>query len=124
MLFPESGAATATIVINPVSAANTAAATSSWIDVMQFNGDLLFVQQIGAVTGSIAGKIQDADDNSGTNSADVTGATFTSVSSANNVQTLAVRKTRVRRWVRYVGTVTTGPALVGVSMLARPAMAT
>lgn len=120
MLNNEAQAASATIVVNPVSAANTAAATSGWIDVRSIEGDLLFVQQVGAVTGSLAGKIRDADDSSGTGAADVTGATFTSVSTANNVQKLAVRSDTVRGWVQYVGTVTTGPALVSVSLLGRP----
>lgn len=113
-------AATATRVIDTVSAANTAAATSSWIDVSAFEGDLLFLQYIGAVTGSITGKIQDADDTSGTNSADVSGATFTAVSSANNLQKLTVSSNSVRKAVRYVGTIVTGPALTSVSVLAHP----
>lgn len=119
MLNNEDQAVTKTKLINPVSAANTAAATSSWVDTLGMEGNLLIVQHIGAVTGSIAGKIQDADDNSGTNSADVSGATFTSVSSANDLQTLSIPKRAVRRWIRYVGTVTTGPALTQVAMLGR-----
>lgn len=107
-------------VINTVSAANTAAATSGWIDVRKYEGDLLFLQHIGAVTGSITGKIQDADDSIGTNSADVTGATATAVSSANDAQKIVVPASSVRGWVRYVGTIVTGPALTSVQLLARP----
>jgi hypothetical protein len=120
MLNNEAQAATPTKLIDPVSAANTAAATSGWIDVRQFEGDLAIIQQIGAVTGSIAGKIQDATDGSGTGVADVAGAVFATVSSANNIQEIAVSANAVRGWIRYLGTVTTGPALTAVSMLARP----
>lgn len=120
MLNNEAQAATPVRVIDPVSAANTAAATSGWIDVRQYEGDLAILQAVGAVTGSIAGRIQDATDGSGTGAADVTGATFTTVSAANNAQEIAVSANAVRGWIRYIGTVVTGPALVSVSLLARP----
>lgn len=119
MLNNEDQALTKTKMVNPASCANTAAATSSWVDTLGMEGNLLFTQYIGAVTGSITGKIQDADDNSGTNSADVSGAAFTAVSSANDLQTLSVPKRAVRRWVRYVGTIVTGPALTSVCMVGR-----
>ena len=117
MLGNEAQACEQVKVINTVSAANTAAATSGWIDVRKYEGDLLFLQHIGAVTGSITGKIQDADDSSGTNSADVTGATATAVSSANDAQKIVVPASSVRGWVRYVGTIVTGPALTSVQMV-------
>ena len=120
MLNNEGQAASVVKILDPVSAANTAAATSGWIDARDYEGDLVFIQQIGAVTGSIAGKIQDATDGSGTGVGDVTGATFASVSSANSTQKIAVAAGSVRGWIRYLGTVTTGPAITAVSMLARP----
>lgn len=120
MLNNEAQAATPMRLLDPVNAANTAAATGGWIDVRQFEGDIAVTQQVGALTGSIAGAIQDATDGSGTGAANVAGATFTSVSAANNIQEIAVSASAVRGWIRYVGTVTTGPALVAVSALARP----
>ena len=120
MLNNEGQAATATKMVNTVSAANTAAATSGWIDAREFEGDLVFLQYIGAVTGSITGKIQDATDSSGTGAADVTGAAFTAVSAANDLQKITVPAGSIRGWVRYVGTIVTGPALTSVCMLARP----
>lgn len=120
MLNNEGQASAIVPMINAVSAANTAAATSAWIDVRQYEGDLVFTQNIGAVTGSIAGKIQDATDGSGTGVADVDGAAFTTVSSANNTQKITVPAGAVRGWVRYLGTVTTGPALTSVLLLSRP----
>lgn len=120
MLNNEAQAAQIVRMIDPASAANTAAATGGWIDVRAYEGDIAVIQMIGAVTGSIAGKIQDATDGSGTGAADVAGATFTTVSSANNAQEIAVSASAVRGWIRYVGTITTGPALTAVSFLARP----
>lgn len=119
MLNNEAQAAQIVRMIDPVSAANTAAATSAWIDVRSYEGDLACIQLVGAVTGSIVGKIQDATDGSGTGAADVTGATFASAS-GGNAQEIAVSANAVRGWIRYVGTITTGPALVGASFMGRP----
>lgn len=117
-----SQAAVATSLVMSQNAANTAAATSGWVDVRQYEGDLLFVQKVGALTGSIAGAIQDATDNSGTGAAAMTpneGA-FTSVSSANSTQKRTIDAKSTRGFVRYVGTITTGPAQVDVTMLSVP----
>ena len=109
---------TGTSLIDAVSAANTAAATSGsgkWLDVRSYDGDILVTQQIGAVTGSITGKLQSATDANGTGAADITGATFTAVSSANNTQTIVVDpKKVVGGFLGYVGTIVTGPALTSV----------
>jgi hypothetical protein len=119
MLMNQAGAATMTSLIDAVSAANTAAATSGtgkWLDVRPYDGEILVVQQIGAVTGSITGKLQSASDANGTGAADITGATFTAVSSANNTQSLAVDpKKVVGGFLGYVGTIVTGPALTSVT---------
>lgn len=119
MLLNQASAATMTSLIDAVSAANTAAATSGagkWLDVRPYDGELLIVQQIGAVTGSITGKLQSATDVNGTGAADITGAVFTIVSSANNTQTLALDpKKVVGGFLGYVGTIVTGPALVSVT---------
>lgn len=118
MMNNQASAATMTSLINAVSAANTAAATSGsgkWLDVRPYDGEILVVQQIGAVTGSITGKLQSASDANGTGPADITGATFTAVSSANDTQSIAVDpKKVVGGFLGYVGTIVTGPALVSV----------
>lgn len=123
MLFSQASAATATSLLDAVSAANTAAATSGsgkWLDVRIYDGEFLVTQQIGAVTGSITGKLQSASDANGTGAADITGATFTAVSSANNTQTFALDPKKVTGgFLGYVGTVATGPALVSVTAAAK-----
>lgn len=109
---------TVTSLIDAVSAANTAAATSGsgkWLDVRTYEGDILVVQQIGAVTGSITGKLQSATDANGTGAADITGYTYTIVNSANNSQTVVVDAKKVAGgFLGYVGTIVTGPALTCV----------
>lgn len=121
MLGNEGQASSAVKLLDPVSAANTAAATSSWVDVRGYEGDLEFSVQVGALTGSISWAIQDADDGSGTNSGAVTpneGAF--AAGAANQIQKRTVNANAVRGWVRLVGTIVTGPALVAASLRSRP----
>lgn len=116
-------AASVVSVLTPAGAADTAAATSGWISVADYEGFLVFTQQVGAVTaGSITGKIRHATDGSGTGAADVTGGGFTAVTTANDPATakVIVELNAIGPYVQYVGTIATGPAVVGVSMLATP----
>lgn len=113
----QSQALKSVIVLNPVSAANTAAATSGWIDVREAEGDIIFTNQVGALTGSIAWTIEDATDGSGTGAAAITpneGAY--AAGAANQVQQRSVNGSAVRGWVRAVGTIVTGPAVVAASI--------
>lgn len=122
-MFPrESQSLSPVIVLAPVSAANTAAATSAGVPVAGYEGDLVFIEHVGANTGSITGKIQQCDDTGGTNAEDITGATFTVVNApGGSIQKVIVpRKAFTRTHARYLGTIVTGPALVGVAMLATP----
>lgn len=121
MLGNEAQAATAAVLLNPVSAANTAAATSAWTDVRDREGDLMFTVQTGALTGSLVWTIEHASDGSGTGGAGITpneGA-FAAVT-ASQVQKRTVPASSVAGWVRVVGTIVTGPVLVAASVAARP----
>lgn len=121
MLGNEAQAATATKLLDPVSAANTAAATSAWTDVRAFEGDLMFETQVGALTGSITWTIEHASDGSGTGGAGITpneGAF--AAGAANQIQKRTVNANAVAGWVRVVGTIVTGPALVAATVTARP----
>ena len=71
MLGHEGQAAEVTQLINSVSAANTAAATSGWVDVRKYEGDLVFLINPGAITGSCTPSIEDATDSGGTGAAAV-----------------------------------------------------
>jgi hypothetical protein len=108
-------------LLDPVSAANTAAATSGWVDVREAEGDIVFTNQTGAVTGSITWTIEDATDGSGTGAAGITpneGAY--SAGAANQIQQRSVNGSAVRGWVRCVGTIGTGPSLVAVNIKYHP----
>lgn len=115
--------ATATSLIDSVSAAATANATSGsgkWLDVRAYESEILVVQQTGAVTGSLAGKLQSASDANGSDAADITGATFTAVSAANKTHTCVIDpKKVVGGFLGYVGTIVTGPVLISVTAIGR-----
>lgn len=122
MLLNQASAATATSILDSVSAANTAAATSGsakWLDVRVYDGELLVLQVLGAVTGSIAGKLQSASDANGTGAADITGATFSSNAANTTGKCVVDPKKVVGGFIGYVGTIVTGPAIIGVTVAAK-----
>lgn len=110
--------ATLVSVIPSASAADTTAATSGWIDCRSYIGTVIFDIHSGAITGSFVGKIQTASDGSGTNAADITGATHTATSTANQVKSIIVPASN-GPYMKYIGTVTTGPVVLSVTMRAR-----
>ena len=121
MLGNEGQAATSVKLLDPVSAAATANATSGWVDVTKAEGDVVFVNQVGALTGSITWTVEDATDGSGTGAAGIVpneGAY--AAGAANQVQKRTVNGSACRGFVRCVGTIVTGPAIVAVSVLFRP----
>ena len=117
MLLNQASAATMTSLLADadLSYANTAAMTTGsakWLDVRPYDGEILVIQHIQAITGSVAGKLQSASDANGTGAADITGATFTSVTTTDNTQSIAVDpKKVVGGFLGYVGTIATGPAV-------------
>lgn len=109
----------ASALVVPQSAANTAAATTasgSWVDLSPFEGDVLVTLNVGAVTGSITGKLQCGDDNTGANAVDVTGAAFTVLSAAGVANLSLDANGTAKRYLGFVGTIVTGPALVSVTV--------
>jgi hypothetical protein len=82
------------------------ATTGSVIDLISGDGRCFAIQMAGAVGGTsptLDGKIQEGTKSDGSDMADVTGATFTQVTAANNTQ--AITFDRTKRYVRYVGTI-------------------
>ena len=123
MLGNQAQACEAVALLVPGAKADTTAATGGWVAVAKYEGQIAFIQSIGTVTaGSIAGKIRHADDSGGTGAADVTGATFTSITTSNDPATekIYVSASALKPYVQYLGTVTTGPADAGVVMVAHP----
>lgn len=125
-MLANSGQAAATVqMLVPGAKAATVNATSAWIDVRAYEGDLMITSQVGTVTaGSLTPTIEDATDGSGTGAAAVTpteGA-FTAVTTSNDPLTekRTIPAGAVRGWIRYVGTIATGPADAAVTLHAHP----
>lgn len=108
--------------VNALPSASRSAGTAngSWIAVGKYEGDLAFVINTGAVTGSVVYKLQDATDDSGTGAADISGATTGSITTANSATVLSWAAGNTRSHVRVVATVTTGPVLCGATLMAHP----
>lgn len=118
MMPAEAAAAGAVILTSPASRGSSF--QGSWISVAEYEGTLLIEQMCGSVTGSITTKIRDADDSSGTNAADVSGATFTIVSGGtSNIAKLVIDASAVRPYIQVDSTIVTGPALHCVTLTAR-----
>lgn len=121
MLNNEAQAATAVKLLDPISAAATANATSGWVDVRDREGDLMVTVQVGALSGTITWTIEDATDGSGTGAAGVTPTEGAFIAgAANQLQKRTVGAGAVRGWVRVVGTIVTGPVLVSANVASRP----
>jgi len=122
MMGSQGQAAKVVKLLDPISAANTAAATSAWIDVREAEGDIVFTNQMGVLTGgSLTWTIEDATDGSGTGAAGITPNEGAYAAGATNqVQKRTLNASAVRGWVRCVGTIVTGPALVAVNIMYHP----
>lgn len=121
MMHNQGQAAEIVNLLHPVSAAATANATSAWVDARKYEGDIVVEAKVGALTGSITWTIEDATDGTGTGAAGITpneGA-FTA-GAANQTQKRTINASAHRGFIRIVGTIVTGPALVAASILAHP----
>lgn len=117
MLGSQASAATATAILRAQSAANTAAATSGsglWLDVRPYDGEIMVTLDLGAVTGTIAGKLQSATDANGTGAADIAGATFGTTLANSTTKITVDPKKVVGGFLGFVGTIVTGPSLISV----------
>lgn len=121
MISSDSRAASAVKVLAAIAASNTTDATSGWIDVQPYKGTLKFIVNTGTITGSVAGKLRSATDSGGSGAADITGATHTSISTAGQIREILLPATAAK-FVQYVGTVTTGPVVISVTLVAHPGL--
>jgi hypothetical protein len=101
-------------LLHPVSAANTAAATSAWVAVPKpAIGAIEIEAHVGALTGSITWTLETASDDSGTGATAVTPTEGAfSAGAANTVQKRTFDAKISLGYVKLTGTIVTGPALV------------
>lgn len=117
--YPSASVASTVALSNAASQAATVTGAAVNIAALDWDGQFEVTQNIGAVTGSITGAIEDSADGS-TGWAAVAGGAFTAVSAANNIQRVVLHASAIRGYIRYVGTIVTGPALVAVTASGLP----
>lgn len=119
MLPSEAYAATPTEALRATSF-SAGAQNGPWLPVSALEGMLVFNYNVGAVTGSVIFKLQDATDGSGTGAADLDPAVASaSINTAGTTGALRVEKKKIRSHVRLVATVTTGPILISAILTTR-----
>ena len=97
-----------TVVAGKATGAVTSTATSSAIDLLEYDGDVLLVLDSAAGTGTsptLDVKITNSDASSGTYT-DLSGAAFTQVVDAASMQTLVINKDSAERYIKIVQTIT------------------
>jgi hypothetical protein len=111
-------------VLNSVSAANTAAATSGWIAVAEYEGHIAVLINTGIITGTITYTFQTATDGSGTGAAAIVplGGALTALTTSNDDGTPYIAFFDPRKltgYIQVIGTVVTGPALISYTVIGR-----
>ena len=89
-----------------VPAVLTTTLTGDALDFLRGDGNCFAIQSVGSVVGTegtLTGKIQESTTTTSGDFTDVTGATFTAVTTSTNLQ--AINFQRTKRYLRYVGTV-------------------
>ena len=112
--FNFAGNSTTAVLIAAASCANTAAATSAAFDGRLFDAPCLVTVNKGAGTGTLDGKLQHSLD--GTTGWTDTGVVFAQASAAAALQTAVINPREFNRYLRYVGTIVTGPHLLSVTL--------
>lgn len=119
MLATEAYAFTPTEALRATSF-SAGANNGPWLPVSALEGMLVLNYNVGAVTGSVIFKLQDATDGSGTGAADLSPAVASaSINTAGTSGALRVEAKKIRSHVRLVATVTTGPVLAAGILTAR-----
>jgi hypothetical protein len=105
------------VLASVVPSTITATGNGSACDFLHDDGACFAIQSIGSASGttpSLTGKIQESSDNS--TWTDVTGATFTAVTAANNLQKITFLRTK--RYLRHSYTVSgTSPVMITCVLL-------
>ena len=114
-MSPQMAVASSSSIVSPVSqGAGTLNATG--VDILDYEGVVEFVQNLGAITGSIGtNKLQHSDTQGGTYT-DVDQGGQTLGTTANAISSVKINVSEIKRWVRYTAVITTGPVLLSVTL--------
>lgn len=117
-LSAQMGSLTPTSLLEPIDATATANATSGWVDCRGYEGDIALVCHAGILdAGTVTWTAEHAVDGSGTTNTAITfneGA-FTAVTTSNDNPNIQIRTFPARSiggWIKVIGTIVTGGALV------------
>jgi hypothetical protein len=116
-MSPATGSAAALFQSAQLLAAQsvTGVVTPAGVDFLDYDGLFHVTQNCGAqVGGTLTGKIQSSPDNSVWT--DVTGATFTGVTTGNQVQSLTLDSAMCQRYIRWTNTFAGTSILVAVTI--------
>lgn len=115
--------AAVTKIAASVSAANTAAA-SFWTAVPASEGIVLLVLSVGIITGTLdfTFTTNTAASDSGATAVVPIGGTIAQITTSNDdaVYVAAFPATALRGFVKVIGTIVTGPALISYTMISHP----
>jgi len=110
-------------LLPPKNATDTAGATSAWVAIPAGEGCLVVSQIVGAMTGTLAGTLLTSPLANGANNVAMLpddGNNFAAEVTANNTQKKVVNARKNLGYMKYIGTVTTGPVLVNILVQYRP----
>ena len=96
-----------TVVAGVATAAVTSTATSSAIDLLEYDGDVMLILDSAAGGGSsptLDIKVTESEATGGTYT-DLSGASFTQVTGSASMQTLAINKDECKRFIKIVQTI-------------------
>lgn len=123
-MFPdEADALVVKQLMVPGAKANDSECSGDYVEIADAVGDLVLIHDVGAVSGSVQGAFYTADDSAGSNATTVLfndGTSFANVTQANQIEKKVVDARMNQGYIRYVGTVTSGPISMGVSVAYRP----
>jgi hypothetical protein len=125
MLFSEGKTSDVFCLLPTVIASDTAAATGEWVNIGNPIGDLDVIVNIGVVTaGSIVPSIRTASDDMGTGDTlmvpDEGNFTAVTPSSEPRIQKMIYDARSSLGFIKFVGTITTGPAAVSCALQSHP----
>jgi hypothetical protein len=117
------GALTRTKILACVSAANTAAATSGWIDARGYEGAVAVEISVGIITGTLdlTFNTNTAGSDSGATAVVPVGGALAQVTTSNDdaIYTAVFEATQLRGYLKVIGTVGTGPSLISYTLIGR-----
>jgi len=123
MLPAEAQASVLVNLLPPKNATDTAGATSGWVAIPAAEGCLVVSQIVGAMTGTLAGTLETSPYANGANNVAMLpddGANFADETTDNNTQKKVVNARKNLGYMKYIGTVTTGPVLLNILVQYRP----